>query len=32
MEGVGVGAWIDVAQDDDRWRAIVKAGMNIWVP
>ena len=24
--------WIDLAQDKDRWRAVVKAVMNIWVP
>ena len=24
--------WIDVAQDRDRWQALVNAAMNIWVP
>jgi hypothetical protein len=24
--------WIEVAQDSDRWWALVKAVMNIWVP
>jgi hypothetical protein len=23
--------WMDVAQDRDRWRALVNAVMNIWV-
>jgi hypothetical protein len=25
-------AWIDLAQDLDRWRAVTKAVMNFWVP
>jgi hypothetical protein len=24
--------WIDMAQDRDRWRAVVTAVMNLWVP
>jgi hypothetical protein len=24
--------WIDVAQDIDRWRAVVNTVMNLWVP
>ena len=24
--------WIDVAQDKDRWRALVNAVMNLWLP
>jgi len=24
--------WIDVAQDRGRWRALVSAVMNLWVP
>jgi hypothetical protein len=23
--------WIDMAQDRDRWRAVVSAVMNLWV-
>jgi hypothetical protein len=29
--GFGVMAWIDMAQDRDRWRALVNAVMNLWV-
>jgi hypothetical protein len=24
--------WIDMAQDRDRWRVLVNAVMNLWVP
>ena len=24
--------WIDLAQDTDRWWALVNAVMNLWVP
>jgi hypothetical protein len=30
--GWGVMAWIDMAQDRDRWRAVVSAVMNLRVP
>jgi hypothetical protein len=29
MEGVD---WIDLADDRDRWRALVNNAMNLWVP
>ena len=34
LQEVGCGGvdWINVAQDMDRWRAIVNAVMNLWVP
>jgi hypothetical protein len=24
--------WIDMAQDRDQWRALVKTALNLWVP
>jgi hypothetical protein len=36
MDVVGVGwgdvNWIGVAQDRDRWRALVNSVLNLWVP
>jgi len=29
--GRGMG-WINIAQDRDRWQALVNALMNLWVP
>jgi hypothetical protein len=30
--GWGGMGWIDMAQDRDRWQALVNAVMNLWVP
>jgi hypothetical protein len=34
LRGVGCGGtdWVDLAQDRDRWRAVVYTVMNLWVP
>ena len=34
LQEVGIGGidWIDLAQDRNRWRAVVNAVMNLWVP
>ena len=28
----GGGDWMELAQDGDRWRALVNTVMNLWVP
>ena len=30
--GCGVMDWIELAQDKDRWRALLNAAVNFWVP
>jgi len=34
LQEVGRGAmdWIELAQNRDRWRALVNSVMNLWVP
>ena len=34
FEKVGLGGmdWINLAQDRDRWQALVNAVMNLWIP
>ena len=29
---VGACDWIDLAEDRDRWQALIKVVMNLWVP
>ena len=33
LQEVGVGGdWLELAQDRDRWQALVNMVMNLWVP
>jgi len=32
IEGGGCGAWIELVQDRDRWRALVSTVLNLRVP
>ena len=30
--GINAGNWVDSAQDNNYWRAVVNAALNLWVP
>ena len=30
--GINMRNWVDSAQDEDYWRALVNATLNLWVP